>query len=390
MVWKITKSFLGFFFTILISCESYNDDNLKLLNSDMSDMVVNINVRNTASPLEFSEISDSLYYIPIKIPNQFPEIAEIYKIKVFDGKIGIFDAFHSALHIINYSGELINVFYVDGSEGHGTFQDVEDFEFLGDTLLLYERSTQVIHKYDIFSKEYFGYLPVDLLFIEFNLFEDKFYIYGDEDRFGLSDPRANKLQIYNKGMDRLTYSSIPYVPGRDEFDTPQRFYEHQDRIYFSELYDDTIYSFRNDKILAEFVIYFGSYDIPAKLLNTNDQDLIGFEFFENKYRGFKHFLIATDEWLSFWYREGIDQKFCFYDKSNDKTFNVSSFIDTKNSGTLPFPMTYDFENKLFLSVIPKEYINYQNKTSNGQSNLSNVYSEGVLNYLLCYKIKDKL
>lgn len=377
-----------FLIILLISCQTNNDGNSRSLNSKNSEMVVNININNIAKPLKFSKIFDSLYYVPIEIPKNIPEIAEIYKIKVFDKKIGILDDFNAALHIVDYSGNLINAFYADGSEGKGTFQDLEDFEILGDTLFLYQRSTQVIHKYNIYSKIYYGNLPVNLLLIELNFFQDKFFVYADDDRFGLSDQRSNKLQIFNKSFDHLIYSSIPYVPGRDEFDTPQRFYKYADRIYFSDIFNDTIYSFKGDDILAEYAINWGPYHIPKQLLFTNDQETIAGKFFEQKYRGFKHFLMATEDWLSFWYRQGLDQNFFFYDKNSEKEFNISSFVDDKNGGTLPFPMTFDFKNDLFISVIPKEYIEYEQKEFDVKSNLGDVFSEENLNYLLFYQIKN--
>lgn len=378
---RLCIRFLLLFF--LFSC---TDDKIKTyIGAKESREIVAIKLDTKSKDVKFSELFDSLFYVPIIEKSHLPSIAEVYKIKVIDEMICLFDDLNHALHIVNKSGQLVNAFYFDGTEGDGKFMDIEDFEVENDTLYLYERSRQRINIFNVNTGEYLGFAPFLTYFIEFKFFEDNVFVYADDNNYEMSNPLRDKFQIYDKDFKELLYSALPYQVGRDDFDTPQRFFSYSSKLYYTDLYNDTIFSFKGNEINSEFVVSFGSQKIPEKLLQTDDQDLISREFFDKKYFGFKHYLMVGNEMLAFWYREGLEQRYFQYDRSaNTEFYNVSKIIDDVDQGSLPFPLTYDEDGEIFVSIVPKEQIDKEGKLQLSNSNLTLVYNEDILNYVVFY------
>jgi len=371
-----------FIYVLIFSCNSSSSGQLDYLKAE-DQIVAHLQIE-AATQVKFTHVFDSIYYVPMSWDEKTPLLSEVYKIKTFGNIIGLFDDLNNSVHMIDFNGQLVNSFYSDGSEGPGKVLDIEDFEIHNDTLFLYERSKQLIHRYNIFTGEYYEGIPFETYFVEMKLFGKNAYLYADDNNFPLDHPMRGKVQIYTNDFKTNILSKLPYIIGRDDFDTPQRFFASINQLFFTDLYNDTIYTIEDDRFYSTYVVDFGKRKIPEQLLKTNDQQQITEEFFKHEYRGFKHYLMANKQWLSFWYRQGMKQNFIFFDRMQGRHINATELLDDYDRGTLPFPIYLDDEKKLFLTVVPKEQIDQEQKFETAKSNLKQVYDKETLNYLVCY------
>lgn len=105
--------------------------------------------------------------------------------------------------------------------------------------------------------------------------------------------------------------------------------------------------------------------------------------------GLKHYLMADDSFLAFWFREGFEQRFFLFDVKSKTNQSISVLRDDIHGGELPYPMTYYSEGKHFISIISKEQILKENKLDSAQkSNLNDIYQDDIYDYLVIYKLKN--
>lgn len=365
------------------SCKNkdYNKDYIGGLITQDIPMVV---IPETPKTFKFSELFEEIKYLAIIENSSYPLIGEIYKIKSHDKHFFLFDDLNYTIHVINSKGEITQFFYASSFEEQALLLDIEDFFVEEEKIYIYERSRQKIFIFNWRDGDFLRSISSDVYFVEFEHLNGQFILYADDNNFQEGHPKRGRLQVYENSLTDLVLSTGVYIIGRDDFDSPQRFFKFNGKLFFLDLHNDTIFSFDNQKIKSEFLVDFGSKKIPQELINSNDNELITKEFFKKKYIGFSHYLITTSEIVAFWYRSGFEQFFVWYDNRQKITKNINGIYDDFDGGTLPFPYTYDASNDIFISIIPKEWIDKEKKIVNPNSNLKTQYSSEISNYLVFY------
>lgn len=368
------------------SCKNkdYNKDYIGGLITQDIPMIV---IPETAKTFKFSELFEEIKYLPIIENSSYPLIGEIYKIKSHDKHFFLFDDLNYTIHVINNKGEITQFFYASSFEDQALLLDIEDFFVEEEKIYIYERSRQKIFIFNWRDGDFLRSISSDVYFVEFEHLNGQFILYADDNNFQEGHPKRGRLQVYENSLTDLVLSTGVYIIGRDDFDSPQRFFKFNGKLFFLDLHNDTIFSFDNQKIKSEFLVDFGSKKIPQELIKSNDNELITEEFFKKNYIGFSHYLITTSEIVAFWYRSGFEQFFVWYDNRQKITKNVNGIYDDFDGGTLPFPYTYDASNDIFISIIPKEWIDKEKKIVNPNSNLKTQYSLEISNYLVFYSKK---
>lgn len=385
------KNGIKFLFLLSITSISFScknkDYNKDYIGGIITQDIPTIVIPETPKTLKFSELFGEIKYLPLIENSSYPLIGEIYKIKSHDNHFFLFDDLNYTIHVINSKGEITQFFYASSFEDQALLLDIEDFFIQEEKIYIYERSRQKIIIFNWRDGDFLRSISSDVYFVEFEDLNGQIILYADDNNFQEGHPKRGRLQVYENSLTDLVLSTGVYIIGRDDFDSPQRFFKFNGKLFFLDIHNDTIFSFNNQKIKSEFLIDFGSKKIPQELIKSNDNELITSEFFKKNYIGFSHYLIATSEIVAFWYRSGFDQFFVWYDNRQKITKNINGFYDDLDGGTLPFPYTYDASNDIFISIIPKEWIDKEKKILNPNSNLKTQYSSEVFNYLVFYSKK---
>lgn len=334
-----------------------------------------------------SEIIDTLIYIPIVNQSNNYIIVNANKIKFCNDLYFIFDDISSKISVLNTDGITLNIISAN-SKGKNPVYDIEDFELdcKNMTIQIYERTRKIIHKIDFLTNRIKGYIQLDHYFIEFKAHNDRFYVFADDNSFPLNDIKRAQFKIFSSDFKNQVAGLFQYIPGRDDFDTPQRFYKDNDKLYFTYLMNDTIYEIDNINLIPRIFIDFGQEKVSKDIKFETDQRIKTNKFFEEKPSSFKHYLINNDSILSFWYRTGLNQNYFFLNKITDQVLNSESIIDDLNGGDFPFPYTLH-SSGYFISIISSEEIISEKNLKSKKTNLNKVYADDIFNYLVLYKFK---
>jgi hypothetical protein len=200
-------------------------------------------------------------------------IGEISKVQIHHQKIYVSDG--SSMFIFSEKGELLSGFNHVGI-GPGEYQGIADFYISGTDIVILNRSQQKLLRYDASGKcknEFrLGYWAM-----KFSPAADSLlwifcgYELGDKNSFRLHLTQNNQI----------IRQFLPVNPVQARYlhvSAPSNFFKYGEMLNFFEIFNDTVYSLRNEKIERRYCIDYQGHNIPSSFFERNYADI--FQFFQ--------------------------------------------------------------------------------------------------------------
>ncbi|TRZ53832.1 6-bladed beta-propeller [bacterium] len=189
---------------------------------------------------------------------------------------------------------------------------------------------------------------------------------------GVTENFENKIAISDINFSEFTYSYKFDLRNYDigSLDFSRVFSKSKKRIFYFELFNDTIYEINNKKITPYIFVNFGKRKVPKEFFKLKRSELINNMQAKQQIASSPHDYFETDRFRLFSYLYDGDLIYTVSNKRNNLVINTKKIINDLNE--LPFnqPIAAK-ENDLFYYLTAYEVIEYrkQNVVSNLRNNL---------------------
>ena len=339
------KTFNYIYITLLaflgISCYKQNTVSL---NSSIETITINNKLN-----FNFNKKFKLAKFIPLET-NTNCLITDIIKIILTD-KIYIQDR-NSKIFIFNIDGKFINK--ID-SKGYGPteYTSISDFTVNDSIISIIDTNEKRLMKYDLkgeFVEEI--KLPLEILYYHDTKEFDLRYTgnIGSDLTYDKSNNKFHKL-LFNK-QNIIENKYLPFDPKLNGYiyRTQSPFYQQNNKLYFIEPINDTIYSIEENKLISKYVVDFGKHKRPNDFFKETLPENIYSEMVKNNYiKSIVSFYNFTNI-IYFNAYIGKEHKHVIYDKKSKNSIMTSSLWDIENNIPVT-PMSYLGEQNYLMSVL---------------------------------------
>jgi hypothetical protein len=352
------KWFLLFFLVSIWSCTEENSfDSYNTLKSDV--LIVDIESLN----YEYDVVIDSIFRINkvVKLEsNEESFIGSYDKVLIDGGRIYIMDSrITFSVFVFDLEGNFIFKIFAFG-EGPNEYRELRDFtissslesidilDFGGKKLLrFYKDSGKFIETISLDVSSY--YRSIERL--------DNGYVVSHSNNCGLVDECYNISFLDQKLVPvTSTFKVNGYLKNYDFKGDPQ-FSRNGDKVYFKEIFNDTIYEVLPDtkRLKALVSIDFGNYGIPNEFKysskNSNLNEALRYSIENNLSLGIKDFFIA-ENYMYFTYGvPGLREVIFNFNSGENASFQKYTTSNFLYTGTV----SGIYQNQL-VKVISSEFI----------------------------------
>lgn len=329
-----------------ISC---HDKNKNTLNPAIKTISI-----NNKLDFNFNEKFKLAKYIPLET-NTNCLITNIIKI-IITNKIYIQDS-NSKIFIFDLNGKFINKIDSKGN-GPNEYTSLSDFIVKDSLISIIDTNEKKLMTYDtngeiVNEKK----TPLEILYYHDTKEYDLLYTgnIGSDITFDKENNNFHKLLFYKQ--DTITNQYLPFNPNLNGYiyRTQSPFYEQNNKLYFIEPINDTIYTIKENKLIPEYVVDFGKYKRPNNFFQETLPENIYSEMVKKNYiKSIVSFYNFPDI-IYFNAYIGKEHQHVVYDKTNKNSIMTLSIWDKDNNIPVK-PMSYLGEQKYFMSVLSSNNI----------------------------------
>lgn len=310
---------------------------------------------SSASEGYLSSYFDSIFYIPL-VTSDSAVIGSIKKIEFYKDIIFITDGISNKVYVFSIDGKYILSVGKNG-RGPGEFNKISEAAF--DTLL----KRVMVFDFDLKKELAYDFSGNFLAEKENNWWISE-CLFLDSSRCLIK--RSNSLSADNEGNTVYKINLVkngqrikgffPYdeSPATTTYDLSRVFTTTYNNIYIGQLYNDTIYIFKQESVIPEFIVKYTSSGIPVYILRKKNSE-IGEELWQTKTYAYGHQIIAENDFeifLTFIYKNR--QHFCFYLKNSGETRIYSSLTNDIDGGIFKIPLKTNLQGYVVSVIYPNE------------------------------------
>lgn len=276
---------------------------------------INVKISSIQSDVSLTDIGGATI-----VPLQTSDTLLINEItRIHNSKDYIYLSDLSSIYKFSYKGEFISRINKQGT-GPDEYINVSDFQIDDDdNVWVLCRNTHSLYLYS-WDNHLKRKLNFDLWVENIFLFKDNMLLYtGNEigkdnkNQLHLLDIAKGNIVNHFKAVDEYQ-SGYLHVKGTNLFQTT----DNDTVCYFSQLFNDTVYSITPNSFHPEYVFEWEGKNIPKDFYSEKYQDIMDF---------FQHL-----------------------NAKNAYVYGVNSFLETNNS----FWVTYFYQGKCYCAIIPKD------------------------------------
>lgn len=282
-------------------------------------------------------------------------ISHIIKI-VFTDKIFIQD-YNSKIFIFNMKGEYLNKIDFKGNAPE-EYSSISDFVVNDSLITITDTNAKNAVSYHLdghFVKK--EKMPMEILYNEKIGEYDLWYTgnVGCDLNYSKSNKKFHKL-VFAKDLSVISmFSPFGAESNGYVYRTTSPFYEYNNKHFFIEPINDTIYSIKEETIVPEYVVDFGKYNRPINFIEETAPENLYNEMAKSNY---VKAMVSYYDFAGLIYFNafiGKEYKHVLYDKRKKQSVMTSVILDSKNK--LPVePIAYTGEKEYLVSVLRAEKI----------------------------------
>jgi hypothetical protein len=248
-------------------------------------------------------------------------LGEISKIERDDNCYFILNSFDKFVYVFDSVGNFKTKIGNKGN-GPGELQFPECFALNKELKEVWlTNNFQSILKFD-YDGNFKESQSIDLFFTD--LYTSNNYIYFHTSKRANFDNQMNQIcrNLWIETSENNTKTYFPYNPifypnGGMYFDTKIPFCRNGDSIIYSSVFNDTIYSIKNDTLNAKYAIDFNN-DVSDKISNISGEDVLDYLRNNSTKACYLQNVLETSSFLRFNYVLNMELYDAFYDKKQKK------------------------------------------------------------------------
>ena len=325
---------------------------------------IHVDTETTAEKVKLSEVaSSSLIVLPT---SDSLLLNEINRICMKDNFVYVADP--SSLYRFSESGECLGCISRQGN-GPEEYNNISDFQIDGEQVWIMSRNNKKIGRYS-WNNRQTACIDRNLWMENIYLSEDTMYVYtgndmGNDNSFQIHSFEIGSHENMN-GLHQIDKDKAEYLFVKSK----NIFHRSEDGCYFTQLFNDTVYSLTSKKCKPEFVMDFGGRNIPSSFFANNYENIM--DFFqklhkENRFAYGIDCFMNTDKgyWAGYFYKG--QYRLSFVPKSTDN--NGQSCI-----GTIMVDQLHDYPvnlsdmtlfvqdgNRIVIPLQPSDIMEYARK-----------------------------
>ena len=247
-------------------------------------------------------------------------IGDISKLMVCGDRIYILDRKSKTFFCFDENGKLLWKFDKIG-DGPYELPEITDFHVRKDIYLFANVRGKLLKLDSLGTALSYQYLgnPQKLFFPNY-LFVDPRGAYilgledmGDFDYFPYEMAVLDSIDLQVRSA-HISKSNDPPVKRWNAESYPIHVFSNNEGFYYTDVFNDTIYTYENGVFNRQYFIDFGSYKVPQKIKRNPKYTLN--HFFKSNFAGNIQEVFATDSLLTFTYLIGGVPNYVFINKSN--------------------------------------------------------------------------
>lgn len=367
---------------VILFCTSCNNNSN---DASFEEKKIFIDLKST-TPIKLSDISESNQLIKLQTTDQ-SIFKSIRNIEIFDNKIFINDGY--SVSIFDYNrGLFINKLNKRG-KGPTEYLSISGLVIdpMDSTMIISDMSGQSIIYYS-FKGEFIkrcklGYWAGDMHKTNTN----NLLLYSGNRK---DEKQSAKLTLVKNCEKIKDYMPVPDNRTYINAISNSHFYSYNDTTLFFEPFNDTIYSFVNDKLAVRYAIDFSGQNIDKDIYDGKYSDVSEFikELKRHNYAYGINSFIETERSLFFSFKYN-KRNYAIYDKKTNSSSVFTDIIDDVNFSSIYLDVTHrDFNifcknGNIIYAIQPKFIIdNKENITSTKLLEIAESI-KGDDNYILC-------
>jgi len=305
---------------------------------------------------EMMEINDVIY-----LDNTVP-VGKINKILLYNDQLCIFDEdITNTLNIFDRNGRHLNGIGQKG-EGPGEYKKIHDVQINPYTNLIdiWDGTSQKMLSYDNLGN-LLHEREIDIFASSFGIIDSSTYIFykGND----IIDPSLNYKLIAIDAEEQAVRGKLFEIRANENGFSVQdpsiilNYNAANGKHYFTRLFDDHIYSIKDQQLSAEYFIDFKNKSLDFNNINFNQDKnkIINDWVFNPEYFSLIGNIMGTDDRLFFTFNKGVQIVFAFHHKEHNRT---NYFLKMRNdiTGTaMPFPLNADSRGNIYFADEPGMY-----------------------------------